>query len=610
MGNKLWIFLTFIGLFIFSYGNAQSSLCENIEPFCAGSERLTFPNSNYTNSNIETGEDGPDYGCLVEQYYPAWFYLQIEEPGDLQFTISQYTNSDLTGAPLDVDFVVWGPFELGDDFCNALTENKIVDCSYLPDAVETMTINAAEANDIYIVVITNFEKLPGYISLQQIDNGPGQGSTDCSILDGTLGDFIPVCGEDSYTLNGYTDEAGSYAWYLKNETTGNYDPIPGADEPELTVTQSGDYRLVVADAVGGNQEEDDVTVTFYENPEIGEASDVYICSEDAGTVDLTNNSAALISPNSNPQDYEVDYYENQSDLDNNISIAAPETYDFTEGATIYARVRHVESGCFSEAVSFQLKYFQMSEIDLLDSTYFCVDASGNLITPVTLGEDLGNDYEYEWQIGNFLTQDAVVTITEFPNPANIELTIRHKQTGCEQYISIVPVPIEAPEDVSVEIEGSDFGDGYTVKATVENQENNPDANFQYRIDNGEWQENGVFKNVSPGKHTVTVRERHGCGSVTSEEFFLIGYPRFFTPNSDGYNDTWKIISSNQVQVQSLYIFDRYGKLIKQLNSSNLSWDGTFNGKPMPADDYWFRIKFTDDKTGKVRSYSANFSLIR
>lgn len=64
------------------------------------------------------------------------------------------------------------------------------------------------------------------------------------------------------------------------------------------------------------------------------------------------------------------------------------------------------------------------------------------------------------------------------------------------------------------------------------------------------------------------------------------FPNFFTPNGDGYNDTWTIDSSYLALNSSIKIFDRYGKLIKEL-TQNTSWDGTFIGKLQPATDYWF-----------------------
>ena len=104
----------------------------------------------------------------------------------------------------------------------------------------------------------------------------------------------------------------------------------------------------------------------------------------------------------------------------------------------------------------------------------------------------------------------------------------------------------------------------------------------------------MFGDVPPGNHVISVREINGCGITSSESFFLIGYPRFFTPNSDGYNDTWNLINNGTINIKSLYVFDRYGKLIKQLNpNTQEGWDGNYNGKAMPADDYWFRVEFVD-----------------
>ena len=70
----------------------QGSSCESLDPFCAGNEELVFPNSNINNSNQANGQPGPDYGCLLSQPYPAWFYLQVEQTGDLRFNISQFQN--------------------------------------------------------------------------------------------------------------------------------------------------------------------------------------------------------------------------------------------------------------------------------------------------------------------------------------------------------------------------------------------------------------------------------------------------------------------------------------------------------------------------------------
>ncbi|WP_208012721.1 T9SS type B sorting domain-containing protein [Christiangramia sabulilitoris] len=604
--------ISIFGMLAVNSSFAQGALCSDIEPFCAGDERLTFPNSNFTNSTQIRGEPGPNYGCLEEQPYPAWFFLQVEDSGNLNFRISQYENSNNTGAPLDVDFVVWGPFARGDEFCDgtSLSFEKIVDCSYLPDAIESMTIPGALANEIYVVVITNFEQIPGFISLEQVNNSGG--STDCSILDLDLGDNIAVCDESQYVIDGSTAEASKYEWFVFNENTSAYDLIPGERGPTLTVTVSGNYKLIVTDEVENKTEEDDVNVTFYQSPLVGEVSNLSVCSVEAEIVDLTEKFEELIAPNNgNSSDYEVLYYAGEDDLAEGVNIDQPFNYPFQEGAIIYAEVINRESGCKSPAEDFELSVFDFPDFELEETTIFCVDLDMNLIGSVSLGDDLGDGYFYEWKDGEVTVgTEAIISFDQLPEASEISVVISHPASGCELEFITNPVAVSRPEEVLFEVSGSDFGDGYSVLVKPEGAIGEENAAFEYRLDNGSWQADNNFRNVPPGSHTVSAREVNGCGMTTSESFFLVGYPRFFTPNADGFNDNWNLITDSNISIQNLYVFDRYGKLIVKLNPSSRGWDGTFNGSDLPADDYWFRVEFIDEKTGIYREYMSNFSLVR
>ncbi|WP_298239545.1 T9SS type B sorting domain-containing protein, partial [uncultured Algibacter sp.] len=110
----------------------------------------------------------------------------------------------------------------------------------------------------------------------------------------------------------------------------------------------------------------------------------------------------------------------------------------------------------------------------------------------------------------------------------------------------------------------------------------------------------IFRNVPLGEHTITVRDLEGCGQ-TQKTIMVMDYPKYFTPNGDGDNETWNIVGiSNQMQARIL-IFDRYGKLLKQLNPNGLGWDGTYNGVLMPTSDYWFNLVYTEPKDGSLRT---------
>lgn len=83
------------------------------------------------------------------------------------------------------------------------------------------------------------------------------------------------------------------------------------------------------------------------------------------------------------------------------------------------------------------------------------------------------------------------------------------------------------------------------------------------------------------------------------------FPLFFTPNQDGYHDFWQVDVTVVQDVKAIHIFDRYGKLLKQLSAQSLGWDGVFNGDKMPSADYWFMAEMTDGT-----QHQGHFSLVR
>ena len=99
------------------------------------------------------------------------------------------------------------------------------------------------------------------------------------------------------------------------------------------------------------------------------------------------------------------------------------------------------------------------------------------------------------------------------------------------------------------------------------------------------------------------------GTDMTQEVTIIDYPNYFTPNGDGINDTWNISGLNQPGAK-LYIFDRYGKLLKQLSATEGSdgWDGTYNQEQLTSTDYWFSLEYLEN--GVAKQCKAYFTLKR
>jgi gliding motility-associated-like protein len=100
-------------------------------------------------------------------------------------------------------------------------------------------------------------------------------------------------------------------------------------------------------------------------------------------------------------------------------------------------------------------------------------------------------------------------------------------------------------------------------------------------------------------------QAEGCGqqSFTTTQTLItpdtVSIPKFFTPNNDGFNDLWIVQSTPEVTIDKIFIFNRFGKLIKQIEA-NQPWDGSFNGKPLASDSYWYKVETSGG--GEVTGY--------
>ena len=131
------------------------------------------------------------------------------------------------------------------------------------------------------------------------------------------------------------------------------------------------------------------------------------------------------------------------------------------------------------------------------------------------------------------------------------------------------------------------------------------GDYEFSIDGSFFQDSPIFDGVAPGEYLVYARDKNGCGLSIPYVAYVLDYPRYFTPNNDGYNDFWQIKNLDNLPQSTLFIFDRYGKLLKQLIASDLGWNGTFNGSTLPTDDYWFHLNLENGKIIK-----GHFSLKR
>lgn len=212
-------------------------------------------------------------------------------------------------------------------------------------------------------------------------------------------------------------------------------------------------------------------------------------------------------------------------------------------------------------------------------------------------------------------------------PTETELTIAALPENSGRYFVVIDTPFgQITDDILISIYGvpqlqpqpdgivviddlvnSDQTDPYNVTFNVMG-----DGDYEYAINGGAFQDDPTFLDVPPGLNTVVINDKNGCGMSEPIEFLVVGYPKFFSPNGDNTHDNWNVLGIETLANPAVFIFDRYGKLLKQLDPTSLGWDGTFNGRPLPASDYWFRLEYDRDDQGAVvaRSVRRHFTLIR
>lgn len=322
-------------------------------------------------------------------------------------------------------------------------------------------------------------------------------------------------------------------------------------------------------------------------------------SEDGkSTFNLDDFSTDIL--NGLPTGLSISYFESETDalLENNV-LASPYENTTPYSQTIFVRVEN-NNACYgiNEVL---LTVNPLPNINRDETILYCLnDFPQTLTLNAGLNEASTANYSFNWSTLENTETIEVNTIGSFM------VTITNNTTNCSKTrtITVEPSNIATIENIEV-VDGSLNNNQITVIISGEGE-------YQFALVNQEgvqtpFQDSNIFLFLKPGIYTIIIKDiKNNCGSVDNL-ISVIGFPLFFTPNNDGKNDTWQVFGMSKFfQPDSeILIYDRFGKLITQIKPSSLGWDGTFNGSPLPTNDYWFAIKLQDD-----RIYRNHFTLKR
>ncbi|WP_232782615.1 T9SS type B sorting domain-containing protein, partial [Olleya sp. 1-3] len=391
-----------------------------------------------------------------------------------------------------------------------------------------------------------------------------------------------------------------------------------------TCTDESSFNIIIQDGAQANLDMVPIVYQLCDDALDGDGN----TTNDSVQFDLITQNTDILDGQS-VANFSVTYYLNQTDANAGLNPLPLIYENISNPQIIYVRVDNdtmaddgsgtgamVDTSLCYDIATLTLQVNPLADFEL-DATYLlCVNTNGTeVISSPIIDTGLNTtDYTFEWLLENVTIPGASGNTLEPLVGGNYSVIVTDIRTStvtvCEASATTVVIE-SAPPAVAVEVLTEAFSDEQNIFVTTVG---NGASEYEFSLDNGPWEinvpNNGTytFTDVGAGDHIVTVRDRNGCGEA-SASVSIIGYPHVFTPNGDGYNDTWAIYGIGDQPDAVIYIFDRYGKLLKQFSPTSLGWDGTYNGNLMPTNDYWFTIDYMGADNNR-KQFKAHFTLKR
>ena len=295
----------------------------------------------------------------------------------------------------------------------------------------------------------------------------------------------------------------------------------------------------------------------------------------------------------------VIYYANADDalLEQN-----PVTPNFTNTVpnqqSVYARIENNNQCTTLQEIKLVVR--KLPNIDTAGEGLVCLNTGAFITLDPGLNE-VNPNFIFVWSTG---ATTRTIQVNQ-PGTYSVRVIDTRFPTLCEKTRIITVTASDVAVITGVDI--VDLAENNTVTVHVQ-PGNNVNTTYLYSLDlpDGPYQESNYFENVTAGTHTVYVYDTQGCG-VVHKDIAVLSIPKFFTPNHDGVNDTWNIIGVNSLfySKSKIYIFDRFGKMLANVDPRGDGWTGIYNGHNLPATDYWFVLELDNGRVVK-----GHFSLMR
>lgn len=280
-------------------------------------------------------------------------------------------------------------------------------------------------------------------------------------------------------------------------------------------------------------------------------------------------------------------------------IAQTPTLENNTTGTVTYNITPVNNGCAGNPLAITVTILPLPVPQIMDGVICLTDFGPVSSQSYTLNTNLNAaNHSFQWFFDGNPISNAFGNTYE-ANQIGVYTVIATNDEGCISAPVNALVGEMAQGERLVIQQSETFSDNPMVTITVIGG----DGPFSYQLDDAPFQSSNVFNLIAAGTHKINVVDAY-CTNLTAS-ITILDYPKYFTPNADGFHDTWNI---KGIKGAVIRIFDRYGKLLKQISPDGLGWDGNYNGQLLPATDYWFTINY--DENGANKTFKAHFTLKR
>lgn len=583
--------------------------------------------TNGSNQNID----------LTQQIIPL-FQGTGQNSADYEFTFYKTQAAAISGDLTSADYIsnptqftndVPGTFTVGDivsQFIFIRIQNKTTGCVN-PHASFELFVKPLP---IITTIIPPILVCDAGFNDGDLRNGLAQNidisSTDSFVLGNrNPNDFTVSYHKTQTDLDDFTSIGVNKNSYDSDQNRVVIDPITNISKEILLIR-------IIDNTTGCSFRQSTLTIIVHPEPTFQTISNLSDCDDDLDgsdtngliqNIDLDGKITEILGLLQDPDDFIVSFHKSQADATSGDSPLASPYSNSNRTETIFIRIENKATACVNDDAQFDIIVNSLPEFSITSPQILCLNA-----IPLNVAIDRADGtYSYQWKDAN----GAIISNTD---NANISLSGTYTimatttdGTNCTRTQNMVineSNPATLREDfVTIIDESNDIGNTNNLSVSIDIISNDlGPGDYQYALKNDDtstripfngFQNEPLFENLEGGIYTLIVNDKNGCSPDSTLQISVIQFPKFFTPNGDGFNDTWEVKGANKTFYpnSSIQIFNRFGKLVAQVPIDSQGWDGNYAGKRLASDDYWYAVQLIPADTSKAPILKkGHFSLLR